>query len=273
MPYANNDGIKIHYEIEGKGLSVILQHGFGGSLESWYDNGYVEGLNQDYRLILVDGRGHGASDKPHDPEAYRADIIAGDYTTIMDDLKLNKVIYYGYSMGGNIGWRCIARYALPRVSAFILGGSTPYGYTTQAEKDFGEGITNAIREAEKRGPEAWVEYQIKHGPPMTPEHKARLLRNSDPSALLAHRIASIEMWPSAADLLLQIKIPCFVFVGENDAYFPKNKEAVKVLPNAKFVSFPGHNHGETSRDSAVVLPHVKKFLAEVSKNLPLYRYY
>ena len=191
MPLANNKGVKIHYEIDGKSgtPSIILQHGFAGSLESWYDNGYVKALNQDYRLILVDGRGHGQSDKPHDAQAYRAEIIAADYTTIMDDLKLDKVIYYGYSMGGNIGWRCIARYALPRISAFILGGSTPYGYTSQAEKEFGEGITNAIREAAKSGPQAWVDYQIKQGSPMTPEQKARSLKYSDPAALLANRIA------------------------------------------------------------------------------------
>lgn len=267
MPFANNKGVKIHYEIDGKSgaPSIILQHGFAGSLESWYDNGYVKALNQDYRLILVDGRGHGQSDKPHDAQAYRAELIAADYTTIMDDLKLDKVIYYGYSMGGNIGWRCIARYALPRISAFILGGSTPYGYTSQAEKEFGEGITNAIREAAKSGPQAWVDYQIKQGSPMTSELKARSLKYSDPAALLAHRIASIDLWPSAADILPKITIPCFVFVGENDAYFTKDKEAVKVLPNVRFVSFPGHNHGETSRDSAAVLPHVKKFLAEVTK--------
>ncbi len=267
MPYADNHGVKIHYEIEGKGPTVLLQHGFGGSLESWYDNGYVKGLSADYRLVLIDGRGHGRSDKPHEPEAYKADLIASDYTTVLDDLKLKQAVYYGYSMGGNIGWRCIARYALPRFYAFIIGGSTPYGYTTQVEKEFGEGITSAIREAARRGPDAWVEHQIKQGTPMTPELKARMLKYSDPKALLAHRIASIDLWPSAADILPKINIPCFVFVGENDAYFSKDKEAVKALPNAQFVSFPNHNHGETSRDSALVLPYVKKFLAEVTKGV------
>jgi pimeloyl-ACP methyl ester carboxylesterase len=133
------------------------------------------------------------------------------------------------------------------------------------EKDFGEAITNAIREAAKKGPEAWIEYQIKQGAPMTPEQRARVLKYADPKALVAHRIASIDLWPSAADILPKINIPVLVFVGENDPYFAKDKEAVKQLPNARFVSFPNHNHGETMRDNAAVLPYVKKFLAEVSK--------
>jgi pimeloyl-ACP methyl ester carboxylesterase len=263
LPYADNHGVKIHYETEGKGPAVMLQHGFGGSLEGWYDNGYVKGLQDDYKLILVDARGHGRSDKPHTPEEYRSELIAADYTAILDDLKLEKVIYYGYSMGGNIGWRCLARHALARFSAFICGGSTPYGYTTQAEKDFGAGITEAIRTAGKQGPDAWVNYLLQQGSPLTPEQKARYLRYSDPVALLAHRIASIDLWPSAADLLPGIKIPVLLFVGEQDTYLAKNKEAAKTLPDARLVSFPNHDHGGTDRDAKAVLPHVRKFLAEL----------
>jgi pimeloyl-ACP methyl ester carboxylesterase len=46
---------------------LVLQHGFTDSLETWYDLGYVEALKPQYRLILIDARGHGASDKPHEP--------------------------------------------------------------------------------------------------------------------------------------------------------------------------------------------------------------
>ena len=65
MPYANNHGIRLHYQVEGAGPPLVLQHGFSDSLESWYEMGYVTPLKQDYRLILIDARGHGASDKPH----------------------------------------------------------------------------------------------------------------------------------------------------------------------------------------------------------------
>jgi pimeloyl-ACP methyl ester carboxylesterase len=52
MPFANNKGIRIHYELEGADVPLILQHGFTNSLESWYENGYVETLKRDYTLIL-----------------------------------------------------------------------------------------------------------------------------------------------------------------------------------------------------------------------------
>ena len=70
MPYADNGSVRIHYQVEGEGPALVLQHGFTESLVDWYESGYVEALRPDYRLILIDARGHGASDKPHDPDAY-----------------------------------------------------------------------------------------------------------------------------------------------------------------------------------------------------------
>jgi len=65
MPYANNQGIRIRYEVEGTGPPLVLQHGSFGSGADWRDFGYTSALSNDHQLILVDARGHGASDKPH----------------------------------------------------------------------------------------------------------------------------------------------------------------------------------------------------------------
>src|SRR5215831_15923638 len=126
MPYANNQGVRIHFNVEGEGPPLVLQHGFASSLQSWYIPGYVEALKSDYQLILVDARGHGGSDKPHDPAAYAVSLRAGDVVAVLDTLHLDKAHYWGYSMGAWIGYG-IAKFALERVQTFILGGMHPYG--------------------------------------------------------------------------------------------------------------------------------------------------
>ena len=70
MLHTINDGLRIHYEVVGSGSPLVLYHGLTGSGQRWRDTGYVAGLVEDYRLILIDARGHGESDKPHDQEAY-----------------------------------------------------------------------------------------------------------------------------------------------------------------------------------------------------------
>jgi len=75
MPWANNHGVRIHYELEGEGPPLILLHGLSEDLAWCRDYGYVESLKNDYKLILIDARGHGASDKPHNPDAYKLELF------------------------------------------------------------------------------------------------------------------------------------------------------------------------------------------------------
>lgn len=265
MPYAVNQGVRIHYEVEGEGLPLVMMHGFSGSLEGWYDYGYAQELRKNYRLILMDARGHGASDKPHDVEAYRPNLFAGDIVAVLDDLGVKKAHYYGYSQGGAIGFKSVARYALSRFYSLIIGGMSPYSVTAEGEKQWSQQLTSAMQTAVKEGMGSFIAFNEKIFGPMPPAAKARTLKN-DPSALIAMRKAYAE-WPGASDILASITVPCLVFAGEADAYYLKAKEGAEHMPDATFVSFPGLNHIECSRRSDLVIPHIKKFLAEVSQNL------
>src|SRR5215469_10317577 len=125
MPYARNGSVRIHYEVEGEGPALVLQHGFSESVIDWYESGYVNALKTDYRLILIDARGHGSSDKPHDPDAYVLNRRVGDVAAVLDALEIATVVYWGYSMGGWIGFG-MAKYAKERVRALVIGGQHPY---------------------------------------------------------------------------------------------------------------------------------------------------
>ena len=47
MPYANNKGVRIHYQADGTGPPLVMHHGFGAFLKTWYDMDYVEGLEKE----------------------------------------------------------------------------------------------------------------------------------------------------------------------------------------------------------------------------------
>src|SRR5512143_3070684 len=104
MSKTMNAGVRIHYEVEGSGPPLVLQHGFSQSLADWRVAGYVEALRDHHQLILVDARGHGGSDKPHDSAAYTTGHHAADIVAVLDALGLQRADYWGYSMGGWIGF-------------------------------------------------------------------------------------------------------------------------------------------------------------------------
>jgi pimeloyl-ACP methyl ester carboxylesterase len=98
------DGVKIAYEIVGKGKPVLLIHGFASDRGQnwrgamWYDT--LTGAN--YQVIALDNRGHGESDKPHDVSFYGHEKMAGDALAVMRAAGLSEALLMGYSMGGYI---------------------------------------------------------------------------------------------------------------------------------------------------------------------------
>ena len=249
MPYASNQGIRIHYHVEGDGPPLVMQHGFTSSIQNWYLNGYVDPLQKDYRLILIDARGHGASDKPHDAEDYELSLRVKDVTTVLDDLGIDKAHFLGYSMGGRIGFG-IAKFAPQRFHSFIIGGMSPSG---------SGGALPANRvELFQQGMEAYVAHQEAQGGPLEPERRALMLAN-DPQALIA---ATTEPRGTGdmQEVLHTMTMPCLLYVGEADGFYAGAKECMQHLPNATFVSFPGLDHGQTSRAGHLVVPHVTEFL-------------
>jgi pimeloyl-ACP methyl ester carboxylesterase len=249
VPYADNGGIRIHYEVEGDGPPLALQAGTTLSIDAWRQFGYVDALKNDYRLILIDPRGHGASDKPHDPAAYAMELRAGDVVAVLDDLGIEQTHYLGYSMGGRIGFDT-AKLAPERLRSLIIGGATPYAADRQADRT----------QMFSGGMEAMLERQSLPDEVNTPAFRAMMLAN-DVEALIA---AAID-FPSVEDILPTLTIPCLIFVGDADRRRSEAERYAQLLSAATFVSLPGLDHWAGLYRSDVVLPHVRAFLDRVTR--------
>lgn len=267
VPYADNQGVKIHYEVEGEGAPLVLLHGLSETNEIWRLSSYVESLKKEYRLILVDARGHGDSDKPHDPEAYTMKLMASDISAILANLKINKAYFLGYSMGGWIGFG-IAKHCPQHFHSLIIGGMHPYTrpnqpsikFLTTYQSTFSSDSTNT---AKKRTLiEEWL------GPtaakmPKCKEYAQRVLTANDWEALTA--LASKDWGHGFDDILPTITMPVLLFVGEKDPFYPSVKECAKSIPNATFISFPSTEHAELEFRKDLVLPHITNFLNKATQ--------
>jgi alpha-beta hydrolase superfamily lysophospholipase len=125
-----NNQVCIHYEIEGNGPPLVLLHGLGENLNIWRELGYVDRLKKDRKLILIDARGHGLSDKPQGSRFYRLKLMASDVVAVLDEMEIKKTDFMGFSLGGWIGFG-VAKYAPERLRSLIIVGMDPY----QTEED------------------------------------------------------------------------------------------------------------------------------------------
>ena len=250
MPYADNGGVRIHFQVEGKGPALVLQHGFTESLVDWYEAGYVHALRSDYRLILIDARGHGLSDKPHHPDAYGLDRRVADVVAVLDALEIAKALFWGYSMGGWIGFGT-AKYAQERFRALVIGGQHAYARSM-------EPLRQVVRRGIAEGGEAFVAGMEEMFGPESAERKRRLL-----SADLEAYLALAQDRLGLEDILPTMPMPCCLYAGDMDSIYPKVEECSRHIRGATFFSLPGWDHCEAYARSQLVLPRITKFLKTV----------
>jgi pimeloyl-ACP methyl ester carboxylesterase len=97
----DSNGVRIHYREQGAGEPIVLVHPLDTSASFWSANGILQDLARDHRVIALDCRGHGQSDKPHDPAQYGPEM-ALDIARLLDHLGLKQAHVVGYSMGAEL---------------------------------------------------------------------------------------------------------------------------------------------------------------------------
>ncbi|MCU1426746.1 MAG: alpha/beta hydrolase [Actinomycetia bacterium] len=120
--FASFDGTQIAYVEAADGPAVLLLHGFAADHRAnWVVPGVFDALvAAGHRVIAFDARGHGESEKPHDPAAYAGDAMANDARALLDHLGVDAVAVVGYSMGAIVASRLVPEE--PRARALVLGG-------------------------------------------------------------------------------------------------------------------------------------------------------
>lgn len=121
--YFDSDGVRIRYTTDGNeaGEPVILVHGYTASgATNWRVPGMIERLAPHYRVITIDNRGHGGSDKPRRVDQYGVHMVE-DVVRLMDHLQLDSAHVVGYSMGGMITLK-LASLHPQRVRSGVIGG-------------------------------------------------------------------------------------------------------------------------------------------------------
>jgi pimeloyl-ACP methyl ester carboxylesterase len=223
----DSDGIRLHYELHGPetGAPVVLVHGFASDYRlNWVGTRWQETLTHaGYRVVGLDCRGHGKSDKPHDPSAYALGLMAADVNRLLTHLKLRIAHYVGYSMGARIGVQALLDFP-QMLSRVVLGGIGWGGAFGEAEE-----IARAMRGEPTTSEVARSFYDF-----------ARARSENDLEALAAC-ILGPQPEPDPKRLAA-ITNPVLVAVGENDGIAVDAERLVESIPNAHLVTIAGRTH-------------------------------
>jgi pimeloyl-ACP methyl ester carboxylesterase len=238
--FTASDGVRLAWHELGAGRPVVLIHGYISSADmNWIRFGHAERVAREgFRVIMPDLRGHGESDKPHDPARYPPDILADDGFALLEHLGLADYDLGGYSLGARTVSRMLARGAKPRRIVFSGMGLEGLVHTSRRAGHFREVLTN-----------------LGNFPPGTPGWNVQAFVKStkgDPVALLN----ILNTFTDTPECVIRgLDAPTLVLCGDEDDDNGSAAALADALPNSTLKLVPGGHM------SAVVQPELGRALA------------
>lgn len=226
----DSKGVRICYNDGGnsQGEPVFLVHGFAvnASLQ-WTMPGVTKVLNDKYRVILFDNRGHGRSGRPKDESQYGLEMVH-DIARLMDHLKIKKAHFVGYSMGAFLTHKFAATYP-DRVKSIVLGGA---GWLKEGlATDTMDEISDALRTKKSLEP-LFRALQPPDAGPLDKEQIASVSKMAmlinDPLAL-AGVAKGMKQLKLSDDEMKHVAAPTLCIVGDRDPL----AESVRLMEGAR----------------------------------------
>jgi pimeloyl-ACP methyl ester carboxylesterase len=240
--YFDSAGVRIRYVDRGAGAPVLLVHGFTASIEtSWIDTGVLPDLVRDHRVIALDLRGHGKSDKPRDPLAYEE--LGMDLIRLLDHLGIERAHVVGYSLGGIIVAKLLTSHP-ERFSSAVLGGAAYRRSRSEASDLAAEA---AAREMEDTGlyRALVVSTAPTDEPPPTGEIiRARSRRIASAGDVRAHAalMRSRRAFVVADAEIATVRVPTLAIVGAADPALPRVRAMQRRWPGLQIAVVAGATH-------------------------------
>jgi 2-succinyl-6-hydroxy-2,4-cyclohexadiene-1-carboxylate synthase len=269
MPQIQINRINLYYEVVGMGEAVLFLHGFTGSGQDWVSQ--MEAVQNSYRGIALDFRGHGKSEAPAEEKDYSIYLNCEDVYQLLNHLGINRCCLVGHSMGGFTALQFTLDH--PKlVQGLVLVG------TSSGEWDVIPGyaeLRSKLDElARTEGLEAAFAYDAANNPvrierfqkqPEQREIARRKVLNTSVNGYI-YVPRSFGKWQSVTSRLSEIKVPTLVIRGENDLGFVKASNVLKEsIKEAELVVVPGAYHNPHEESPAFFNEKFLGFLSGLKK--------
>lgn len=238
MPYFRSGDVKLYYQDEGQGETLLFLHGFTCDHRMW--QAQLDYFSQNYRVLILDSRGHGKSDAP--VSGYSRDHRTEDTKLLLDELKIDKVHLVGLSMGGSTAIGFAFKYA-ERMKSLSLISTGAAGHSPGKKI----GILDEIAQSQgiEAAKEKWLEWiltwfkgrdpkigQLMHD--MTRDHSGAIWL--DPMR---------GKYPRTKDLdnVHRIQAPTLIIAGRHDKTFLElSEELNQKIENSRLIVLEKAGH-------------------------------
>jgi 3-oxoadipate enol-lactonase len=247
MSFANINGIRLHYRIDGAARSdapwLVLANALGADLTMWAPQ--IAAFSSHFRVLRFDTRGLGCSDAPAGP--YTVEQLTGDVLGLLDALSIERAHFCGLSMGGLLGIALATRHA-QRFDRFVLAHTAarlgaPDVWRARAHQAREQGVGSLADATLKR----WFTSAFAAREPLLVAtfHDAFVHTDDEGYASNCEAIGAAD-WRAEAG---NIRSPALVITGSDDpSVAPElTRELARTIPGASLVEFDAQHLSNIER--------------------------
>ncbi len=248
MARLDRDGVTIHYEVHGRGPAILLSHGYSATCRMW--DGQIAALQDHYRIIVWDMRGHGQSDYPADPAAYSEAATVADMAAILRTVDEPAAVIGGLSLGGYMS--LAFHRAHPDMTRALMIFDTGPGFRNAEARDaWNQRARQRADDLDSRGFAA-----------LGSSDEVRMSQHRDASGLSGAARGMLTQHDDAVFRSLDtIAVPSLVLVGSDDKNFLAATDYMaRKIPGAVKVVIEGAGHAANLHQPAAFNRAVDAFL-------------
>ena len=260
MSMAQVSGMQMYYEMHGQGYPLVLIHGLSATSLIWAFQ--VPEFSRDYRVVIMDLRGHGQSDKPE--MEYSIGLFARDVVALMEHLGIERAHIVGVSMGGMVAQQLALDYP-QRVKRLVLADSMSHLDTCLRMKVENWGLI-----AKRLG----MEMQARDAMPWS-FSSSYINKHYDETMNIIGQVAELPVKPYLQSLdatmvhdvrerLGSIAAPTLVITGDQDILVPRQYADIlcQFIPDSRLAVIEGAAHVVSIEQPEAFNSAVLDFLAE-----------
>jgi pimeloyl-ACP methyl ester carboxylesterase/predicted glycosyltransferase len=285
--YVERDGVKVFYEVFGAGEPTVLLLPTWSIIHSRHWKLQVPDLARRHRVLTFDGRGNGRSDRPAEPEAYRAAEFAADALAVMDATGTERAVLVALSLGASWALELGALHPERVAGIVFIAPALPLGPMAQGRiHSFTEQLDTTEGWA-KYNQHYWREHyreflEFFFSQMFTEPHSTKPTEDTigwgletDPETLIATRLGATAPGEPHADperateLATRLRCPVLVVHGDEDAIRPHaNGAKLAQLTGGELVTIEGGGHGPHVRDPVRFNLLLRQFVESVAPRRP-----
>lgn len=264
-------GVRTHYYVYGEGAHTVVLAPTWSLLHARHWKGQVAYLARHFRVITIDGRGNGKSDRPRGPDAYRDREFVEDIAAVLDATSARDVLIAGLSRGGHYAALLAALYPERVAGTVLIAPATPFGLRHPDRA--------GVNPLERRDAyEGWHKYNVHHWresyrdfveffvrkiysePHSTKQIEDAISWALDTSGDVLADTALHAMPPDEAlELYRRVRCPTLVIVGDGDQIvLPETAAAVAEATGGELYTIEGGGHAPMGREPVLVNRLIKE---------------